>query len=189
YTDENGCSAQAYSEIEVKEVTPLINIPDTSICAGATLILDAETSGIISYSWWPGGQTTAAITIDTSGFGLGSHMFIARGVNQYQCTSADTVFITFKDCTAIDENLPFEVRQIFPNPSHGTINLLIYSTKTTPVKIRFVSIPGEEIRQINDEITKGESIKTYNIKDLSPGLYYILISAEKNQLLMRIIVQ
>jgi hypothetical protein len=70
YTDSmvtaNGCDSIVMTTLTVIAL-PVIDLGnDTSLCPGASLMLDAG-SGFTSYLWSPGGETTQTITVDTIG--------------------------------------------------------------------------------------------------------------------------
>ena len=66
-TDANGCKNSASQSVTVNPLPTVAITADgpTALCQGATVTLTA--SGAASYLWSPGGETTAAITVNAAG--------------------------------------------------------------------------------------------------------------------------
>ncbi|MEN9441392.1 MAG: hypothetical protein RLZ33_1469, partial [Bacteroidota bacterium] len=86
-TSASGCIATDQVTISVS-APPVINAgPDISICTGTSTTLTA--SGATNYSWSPGGQTTASITINPAA----TTTYTVTGTTA-GCTSTDDVTVT-----------------------------------------------------------------------------------------------
>lgn len=83
-TDTAGCSNQAQVTVSFR-TSPLVGIsaPDTFLCLGDSLRLQANGGGLTTYSWNPGNATTAAVfakpTTDTR--------YVVTAGNAFGCTA------------------------------------------------------------------------------------------------------
>jgi gliding motility-associated-like protein len=75
---------------------PQVNIgPDTSLCSGNILTLNAGNPGA-SYFWTPGGTTAQTINVNTTG------QYIVQVTNAYSCVKKDTVNVTVNPTPFVD---------------------------------------------------------------------------------------
>ncbi|SFV26945.1 T9SS type B sorting domain-containing protein, partial [Thermoflavifilum thermophilum] len=82
----NGCSAADTMQLTVHPL-PIVNLgPDTAICQGESLMLDAGNAGA-SYLW-NSGQTSQSITVNTAG------QYWVKVTNSFGCSAADTMQLT-----------------------------------------------------------------------------------------------
>lgn len=189
YTDANGCRNSDTGYIEVKNSTPLNPIADTIVCAGETVWLDATTSGIVSYYWWPDGETSPSILIDSSGYGLGEHMFVIRGTNSNLCTSSDTVMVTFIDCAFTPElTSPVKV-SFYPNPVSGSLILEIQTAEQMELTIKILNSLGTIASFSGKTDLNGHYIKHLDVTNLVPGNYYLIIENKRERISGKIIIK
>jgi len=84
----NVCSSDRVEVVATVLPIPSVNLGnDTSIGTGNTILFDAG-PGFSSYSWSPGGETTRAITVGTTG------CYIVTVTNSFNCINSDTVCLT-----------------------------------------------------------------------------------------------
>jgi len=82
-TNEYGCTASDTTHKDIL-LSPLVDLgPDTTICDGVELTLDAGDQGVAYY--WSTGATTPAITVDLPG------AYVVIVTNNQDCTVADTI--------------------------------------------------------------------------------------------------
>lgn len=87
-TDPNGCKVEDSLSLAINP-NPTVDIGnDTSICAGATLNLDAG-PGYSAYEWDPGGSDQMNSLIPTDALDV-----IVTVFNQFQCSASDTMNVT-----------------------------------------------------------------------------------------------
>ncbi|GAB4278770.1 MAG: hypothetical protein Kow0068_02550 [Marinilabiliales bacterium] len=85
------------------EVLPLPSVdlgPDTAICSGESLVLDAGTSGV-SYDWLPNGETSQTITVSTPG----NYEVTVTGANSCQNTDDINLVVNPLPNAAISGNM------------------------------------------------------------------------------------
>jgi hypothetical protein len=161
---------------------------DTSICANVTYTLDATTAGAVSYHWLPTGQTTAQITVDSTGIGIGSRTFIAEVTDANSCTGRDTVKVTFKSCTGIQE-LSGVRFSIYPNPSQGEFTLSIQADRQETLSIRVLSAGGSEVWSARNVDVDREITRKISLSDLAQGSYFIEVSNGSGKLVQKLVIR
>ncbi len=92
-TDVNGCTATDFSKVG-QGSNLSISIPDTSLCGGASVVLDAGNPGS-TYLWSPGGEITQTITVSSAGS-------YAVTVTDGACSGADTSIVSLSGGVAAD---------------------------------------------------------------------------------------
>lgn len=134
-------------------ISPFINFgPDTSICEGQTLFLDASASGAASYSWQDN-STANSFSVDTTGT-----YFVELTLNG--CTGGDTINVVDnpvptvnlgRDTTLCGGSSPFQLNAQNAGASFmwqdgstaQTFNVLISGTYTVTVTINHCSNSDE----------------------------------------------
>lgn len=158
--------------------------PDQEVCAGTDVLLDA--GNFNTYNWSTGdlGQT---VTVDSSGVGIGTKMIWCRVSDEFGY-QWDTVYITFRDCSAIrEESGPISHVQVYPNPSVGQFTLFFRSDIRGVVFVDLTSYNGTTINIFEQEIEAGDNSILINQQDLPAGLYLMRIRS-RNSLIVRKIV-
>ncbi|MFC2101732.1 phospholipase D-like domain-containing protein [Bacteroidota bacterium] len=158
--------------------------PDQEVCAGVEVILDA--GNFTTYNWSTGdlGQTA---TIDSSGVGIGTKMVWCRVSDQYGY-QWDTVYITFKDCSAIPEEESINRVKVFPNPSDGRFTLSFQSTQPGVISFEVTSYDGRVVQTFSKMATPGENTIHFNQMDLPSGLYLLRIRSNQTSIIRKIVV-
>ena len=63
---------------------------------------------------------------------------------------------------------------VYPNPASK--NITIKSTQTKPVKVTVYNLMGAQVLQ-----ARTATNKTFSIKDLLPGMYFVVLEDETNK--------
>lgn len=161
YTDINGCSA---SDVETIIVNPAPSVslgPDTTICAGSFLLLNAANTG--SVFSWSTGATTQSITVDTSGRGLGTFAFRVTVTSQVGCFNRDTINVTFDICSGVNDLVSNTSQlRVYPNPIHSSCVIV------TPENAQLQLMDNQGRIVLQRELLSGENIL---YPDLPAGIY------------------
>ncbi|MBE0646645.1 MAG: T9SS type A sorting domain-containing protein [Bacteroidales bacterium] len=171
--------------IPVNQQTILNLGPDQEVCAGIEVILDA--GNFMTYNWSTGdlGQTA---TIDSSGVGIGTKMVWCRVSDQYGY-QWDTVYITFKDCSAVPEEQESVSRvKIFPNPSNGQFTLSFQSREQGIVLFELTSFDGRKVQSVERMITMGENTIRFNQTGLPAGVYMLRMRSGDRSVIRKVVV-
>lgn len=97
-TDANGCTSAASSTIVTVIYMPVVNLgPDTTMCTGQQLGLDAENPGA-TYAWSTG-QTNQKITVDAPGTYSVTATYSAGTA---QCSASDDIKVDYLEQPEVD---------------------------------------------------------------------------------------
>ena len=159
--------------------------PDQEVCAGVEVILDA--GKFDTYNWSTGDLTQTAI-VDSSGVGNGTKLIWCRAFDQYG-TQWDTVYITFKDCTAIpEESGPVTHVNVFPNPSDGQFTLTFQSELQGVISFEITSSKGRSISSFAKEVMAGDNTILINQKNIPAGLYLLRMRFHNSIIFRKILI-
>ena len=168
--------------------SPVVSLGvDTSICANHSYILDATNPDAAGYLWTPGGATTAVLTVDSTGIGLGTTTVSVVVTGQNGCTGTDAVNITFKDCLGIGEINGVEVK-LYPNPTKGQFTLEILSATNETLSISLISARGEQIANDENINVNRTFTKKFDISNLPQGTYLLEISKGTSRIVKKVIL-
>lgn len=163
--------------------------PKDTLCSWQSGILSTEYITGASYLWIPGGFTTSSIEIDLSvAGGLGTTTFKVIVTGSTGCTSTDSVNITFKDCTAIDDPMSRFGFTLSPNPSRGEVDFRIHSPDPEILSWRIRSSAGQILLEERDISVNGTYIRHLDIRHLASGIYFLEIVMEKETVTEKIIL-
>lgn len=181
---------QEFSE-RYKNGTPvnqqtILNLgPDQEVCAGVEVILDA--GNFTTYNWSTGdlGQTA---TIDSSGVGLGTKMVWCRVSDQYGY-QWDTVYITFKDCSAIPEDQEaISQARVFPNPSDGQFTFSFQSRYEGMMVVELTSFDGRIDTSFEEEAMPGMNTVFFNLQQLPSGMYLLRMRTRNSSYARKVVI-
>ena len=176
-TNALGCTKSSALLMHVSTIKVTVT-PSTTLCIGNAVHLTA--SGGNNYSWYPGGQTTAAIT-DTI---QGDITYTVTGTTTTGCNVTVQQTIYSSPCTGIPVyGEDFSVT-IFPNPSNGefTVELEEGSALGT-AEVEIHNMIGEVIYR------KAMSGRKENFRlNNADGVYFVKITTAKGIVTKKIII-
>ena len=184
---------------EAPQVSILADPKDT-LCSWQSGTLSTEQIPGASYLWTPGDFTTPSITIDTAvAGGIGTTRFRVIVTNSDGCSNTDSVDITFKDCTAINDLSSRFHFSVSPNPNRGEFNLQIYTPVREILSWRIRSSGGQILLEEKDVIVNGTFIRHLDIRNQAPssrdlhfvstsGIYFLEIEREPETVTEKIIL-
>jgi hypothetical protein len=157
--------------------SPVVDLgPDATICVFDTLTLDAGNPGA-NYIW-SNGSTERVIRVATTGIGFDFKTISVTVSTPEGCVVTDqrSIVFDFAACTGIDETLPENGFQIYPNPGDGLIHIQ-NKTGITNCQLSITDIYGREVLK-NQELVFSDQESTFklNLDSLAPGLYLVKIS-------------
>ena len=158
-----------------------------TLCAGQAFHLWAETAEGVKYLWMPGNFQTQAISVDTSVTGgISSTWIKLRTINQFNCSASDSIRLTFKNCTGIDESKSEFTSEVFPNPNNGEFILKLFSPKPKKVSLKLMNSLNMLVFTETDVPVSGTFRRSFTFKDLAPGVYLLLIEREAGRTCIKI---
>ena len=161
-------------------VARITAFPADTACAGQSILLAADSIGVFSYLWTPGNYTSPEVFFDTlKAGGPGKHEVKLIVTNQGRCTDADSITLTFRDCTGIDEVLkPSSL--LYPNPNSGRFVLQLMNATPGSAKITVTNYLGALVFQELTPITSRYWIKTVDMGSFATGLYILSLTTAEN---------
>ncbi|HPS82912.1 MAG TPA: T9SS type A sorting domain-containing protein [Bacteroidales bacterium] len=154
---------------------------DTTMCGSGNILLDAG-AGADAYLWSTG-ATSQTLLIDTAlsgGYGMFEYSVI---VTTNGCEAADTVEVTFTDCTGeneMDENI-----SIYPNPAQDVLNIVLTPAYSN-AKLIISDMTGRIVlqKQLSDEF-----VGAFNTSILPEGVYLLQINSTSSNHTQQIVIQ
>lgn len=163
-TDANGCKISAQA-IVVGRSNPVVQIRDTSISAGQSVVLDASGAGIVSYVWSTG-ATSAQIVVNSGG------LFSVTVTNSAGCKDSDT--ITVKLISSTRTILEDHELTVAPNPTKDVIHLTCtYTTQSALI----IDPLGRQL-MVDVQPALANVKRSLDISDFPAGVYYVQVNGK-----------
>ena len=163
--------------------------PKDTLCSWQSGILSTESFPGATYLWSPGGSTTSSIEVDTAvSGGLGTTTFNVIVTGSSGCTSTDSIPVTFRDCTAIDDPSNRFHISASPNPSNGKFNLRIYAPHREIISWRLTSSSGLTLLEEQHISLHGTYLHHVNIRHLASGIYFLEVKRDTETITEKIIL-
>jgi len=185
-TDSSLCVSTVQKDINVLAFGS-INLPDSTVlCAWQSLTLNAG-SGFSSYLW-SNGATTASVTLDSTGYGLGSHPIYVLASNANGCSTIDTSIVTWNICTeAPNIKLRDFAVNIYPNPTNNFLNISIEG-HANDLSVEMFSFNGQLVYSDKVSAISGHYKAVIDTKSFKQGIYFIRCISENRVVVNKVIV-
>lgn len=169
------CTNTAVKTVSVNNL-PSVNAisNNTLLCAGQTATLTA--TGALTYTWSTN-QTTAQISINPGS----QTTYTVTGTDINGCTDFATVTQDVSICTGLVALQNTEAVTIYPNPGNG----LFYVELISGSRVSVVNTVGQEV--FTGFMNSGKN--EVDIQQLANGVYYIKITQNDQQKIVKIIKQ
>ncbi|MBL6663173.1 MAG: T9SS type A sorting domain-containing protein [Flavobacteriales bacterium] len=178
-TDNYGC--QAFDTIVISYNGPSLDLgPDVIVCEGDYHTFFVHDNYSI-YQWSQGGSLNY-ITEKTAG------EYWLKVTASDGCTSIDTVKLSTKDCTSLEEAKDIQKLKIFPNPNNGTFNLSLNNFSEEKGSFEIVNTLGERVYVQDLEFNESIS-QNFELNSLPKGIYFLNVKTESKYLVERLIIQ
>jgi len=185
FTNSNNCtnSDTAITNIYPAPVFSLGN--DTNICINNVLTLSTGLGAGYTFLW-SDGSTNATLTIDASSLGTGTYTYSVVVKNtQSNCEETDVIDVIINACTGIEEtDAEANKVKVYPNPSKGLFSI---ETDVTINSIEVYSTDGRLVEKQNWE--KQNPIMKLDLRDKTPGVYYLLLNNGKTIIRKQLIIK
>ena len=189
YEDVNGCTNTADQTLSVTDFPHPFAGMDTTICSDQTLTLDATTAGAVSYEWYPGGETTATITVDSSGVGVGTQMYVVYVTDGSDCLGADSVNVEFKDCTRIGELVGVNNIKLYPNPGQGDFSLLINTDVPMLLNIKVYNNRGVAVYEEQGHRVNNSEVVRMDLNTQASGIYLVMVYNNQGKWVEKLVIR
>lgn len=170
-TNSNGCSSFSQA-IELKQKIKLDLGNDIFTYGNKTVTLDAG-PGFASYLWSTG-ETTQAITFDSTGFYSNFKMIYVTVTDNDNCKATDSIGVGFDYYVSVKKTDKEENLIISPNPTNGLINVYLYDI-LGDIEMNIINIQGQTILKEKFENTDKKCIHSIDLSGISKGVYFISI--------------
>jgi len=188
-TDANGCTGTATGtfQITVNSFPTVSLTPDTSACSNHIVTLTALTDANVEFMWTPGNYQTQSISVDTIGFGNGTHTWTVQITDENGCVSSATSNVTFNDCTGIDE---FGSRNfsVYPNPSDGNFTIRFAKLPEKPVNITISDVSEKEVYKLENRAVFDNELNI-QVPGLAAGVYFLKLAAGNEINIIRLVIK
>ncbi len=165
-----GCPDTKTISITVKP-SPTLSVsvaPSATLCPGMTATLTGVSSAG-NYTWAPGSQTTAAISVTPAI----STVYNVVTTNTAGCSTNSNVTVFVVVCTGVAKSTVIDNNTfIYPNPNSGSINVVIENSNGSYV-FEVHDLSGRVVYKTT--LNKSES--AVNIKELANGMYTYKITS------------
>ncbi len=168
----SGCANTSSQQITVNAL-PVIALRDTSGCGNRTISLNATTADATAYLWTPGNKTTAVITVDTVGRGLGTFAYSIQVTDSKGCAATKSMNVHFFDCTGIEEPATAVALDLYPNPSGGQFTVSSSTLPNGTYSLRIYNTLNKLMYNEDNIQVRGEFSKLLNLKQLANGMYLL----------------
>lgn len=150
---------------------PIVDLgEDTTLCWNHTFNIGVGTG--FKSILWSTGDTLSSISLDTANFGTGTDTLWVQVTDMNDCQTADTVMVSFQDCSGINELPHKDDISVYPNPSKGKFTL---SIKHKINGVRIVNSTGQTLIQYSDMKVGKHKI---DLSEFPAGLYFMEIIGE-----------
>ncbi len=164
-------------------------IPGDTVCAPASITLNATIPGAASYLWSPGGKTTSMITIDTNGIGAGAHTYTVTIISVGGCSNSTSNTVDFLICTGVDTKTYEIDASIYPNPNNGTFMLELKGGNKEMIDLKIINSLGSTIFTESNLRITDNPLQPINLTNVSPGVYYMIIQSGDNKIVRKILIK
>ncbi|MBI5218762.1 MAG: T9SS type A sorting domain-containing protein [Bacteroidia bacterium] len=176
YTDIHGCSDSSSHATAVQEIPDFAFSSDT-IKVNLPYALFADT-GYASYLW-QNGYTGRILIVTTAG------MYSVTVTGYNGCSVSDSIFVV-KANDVNDEEDKTQIA-VYPNPANNFITISIESDIPEKLKIEITDSRGALVK--SEEFKSAvRHCKTLDVSDLSKGIYYLKISANRKTAVIKVII-
>ena len=180
YNDSNSVSHDTVI-INVEQY-PTIELGNNfSVCADQQVTIYAQ-SGYDSYIWSTG-QTTNYTTFGS--IGIDSVNIYVTVTNGNDCSSTDTINVTFENCTEIGNNKYENNILIYPNPAENIFTIELLDNYIENSELKISDLNGKTI--LNDKIL-AKKIKI-NSSEFNSGVYIVIIKNRNSVYRKKLIIQ
>lgn len=167
--DVNGSSVSWDKDIVIEKPDTVDLGNDQVIYKDETTTLDAGT-GYMAYKWSDDSEEQT-LEVDGSLVEVGEHEYWVSVTDDNSCTSSDTILITIKEGSGIQDPEDMSVK-LYPNPTLGEVNLVLpYSL--TDFTVSIINTNGKIVWESNME----KGIQNITLPMVESGVYYMKIES------------
>lgn len=157
---------------------------DTALCSGQdSLVLDAG-AGPYTYQWSTM-ASTQSITVSDANVGTIDYSVVITDTVS-TCTAADTVSVSFGDCSGISE-LSGSTVSVYPNPSNGNF-IISLGNINEQVSVQVVDVQGRVVYSQVEGLKVGKE-NAISLDNVERGVYLISVSSDQGRYTQSIVIE
>jgi hypothetical protein len=185
-TNSNGCSKNDAINITVNPY-PVVHLGhDTTLCAGASITLNAG-GPYSSYNWSYGSGSSMTQVVDSNGIGLGSESIIVV-VSNNNCIGRDTIVVNFTVCSGIENSNPNSDLIIYPNPASGIVYIEIPASENV-ISMSLMNAAGQLVMSEQLPASSSKQVHELNVATLGSGMYIMKLQNGSNVAFRKIMIK
>ena len=163
-----GCGDTDTVKVSVYAVPEILPLPDTMLCGGRTITLDAGV-GFDNYLW-TNGSIDQRTTVDSAGYGLGLYEIWVY-VTKDGCVAKENARITFVVCPGLQDKELINEFALYPNPASDEIIIKVKSNIPELLHMQIMDLNGLIVKQMILENISNN----IPVADLPRGTYILRI--------------
>jgi hypothetical protein len=160
---------------------------DVTICLNGSTTLNA--TGGVSYQWTPATGLSNPSIANPVASPTVTTVYAVTVTDVNGCTDADSVTVNVFNCTGISVNPGENFLNIYPNPNPGIFIMETFFASRERVYIILYNILGEKVADIENSELSGNYRKKVNVSELPPGVYFLSVKKDGNDLYKKIIIR
>ncbi len=182
----NLCSTTLEFNVDIQ--SPVVGLQgDTSLCVNHTFVLKAN-PGYSTYIWSTG-DNTETIQIIGEQIGAGNqNTFTVTVTDANGCSTVASSTVTVEACLSIPESLS-STFTLYPNPNTGEFNILFSETLKGNATVRILNSLGGELFAKVINISQTMQIESFNVSNLSSGIYFVKIETNNGSSVQKLMVK
>ncbi|MFO8128789.1 MAG: C25 family cysteine peptidase [Bacteroidales bacterium] len=170
-----------YVDVLVNPVTEY-TISDVEFAESYEWLLEPEEAGTVS------GDGTIA-TVEWSNAYLGTAQLAVKAFNICGASEySEALDITIDNTVSLAEMSSEWGIHAYPNPTNGNFQVAVNGKSDKTLHLKIFNAVGMEIYSRSIEISSGEHHQDINLKDLSEGMYFLLLEGENVAITKKIII-
>lgn len=180
-TDDNGCTAAGVVTISNPTALSVSTSSTDATCGtcpdGSTTATPSGGTSPYTYSWSPGGCTSANCT----GLTPGVYTVTITDANGCTQTAADTVGNSVGINTVFSDNkIAF-----YPNPATSQVTIDFNAEKSSLIQLSIVNLIGEKI--YTESINENAKSKTISLQSFASGVYFLNVEIDGQKISHKLI--
>ena len=168
-TDSAGCHNTDSISISVNSLPVVRAHSDTTICAGASVVLTG--SGASTYIWSGGVTNGVPFTPATT------HTYMVTGTDAHGCTAVDSAKVSVQVCRGIASLNDDAAISVYPNPGNGHMTVSI-GTDSRDLTLSVTDIQGRMIYSAAYAHVSSGTLIPLDIAHSARGIYILHITAQ-----------
>ena len=186
YTDQYGCQASEDQTTAVSLAAISISGLSDTLCIDSTALLSGSPAGGTFSGPGVTGNTFVALN---AGTGTHTVSYAYTDANNCVSTGTQTVVVIDNCATGIPDGLTYGNLNLYPSPNTGDFTVSFNLPKPQTVTFFVLNQLGQEILVTGKAFPAGDQREAFNIKDLTPGVYFLKFETPSEEATLTFVVK